>query len=311
MTTLDGLPLATAPEADVAPVATVEIVVPVHNEERDLETSIRRLVAYLRLLPFSTRVTIADNGSTDTTAEVAGRLATELAEVGAIHLARPGRGHALRHTWLRSTSPIVAYMDVDLSTDLNALLPLLAPLLSGHSDLAVGSRLSRGSRVRRGRKRDLISRSYNLLLHATLRTGFADAQCGFKAVRRDVALRLVPLVRDDGWFFDTELLVLAERSSLRIHEVPVDWRDDPTSTVDIVQTAIADLRGIARLGWSLATGRIALQPLASGAAPVFLAQDQAYAPSSLSWPASPSSSGRNVSTMTASSSKYSTPIERS
>ncbi len=298
-----------APEADH--VAVVEIVVPVYNEERDLETSIRRLVGYLRSMPFSTRVTIADNGSTDATAEVADRLASAFEEVESVHLAQQGRGRALRHTWLRSRSSIVAYMDVDLSTDLNALLPLLAPLLSGHSDVAIGSRLSRGSRVRRGRKRDLISRSYNLLLHATLRTGFADAQCGFKALRRDVALQLVPLVRDDGWFFDTELLVLAERSSLRIHEVPVDWLDDPTSTVDVVRTAMTDLRGIARLAWTLATGRIALQPLASGAAPVFLAQDQAYAPSSLAWPASPSSSGRNVSTMTASSSKYSTPIERS
>ncbi len=292
-------------------VAMVEIVVPVYNEERDLETSIRRLVGYLRLMPFSTRVTIADNGSTDATAEVAGRLARVFEEVEEVHLAQQGRGHALRHTWLRSRSSIVAYMDVDLSTDLNALLPVMAPLLSGHSDVAIGSRLSRGSRVRRGRKRDLISRSYNLLLHATLRTGFADAQCGFKALRRDVALQLVPLVRDDGWFFDTELLVLAERSSLRIHEVPVDWLDDPTSTVDVVRTAMTDLRGIARLAWTLATGRIALQPLASGAAPVFLAQDHAYAPSSLAWPASPSSNGRKVSTMTASSSKYSTPIERS
>jgi putative flippase GtrA len=138
-------------------------------------------------------------------------------------------------------------MDVDLSTDLSGLFPLVAPLLSGHSDLAVGSRLANGARVQRGLKREIISRGYNLLLHATLRTNVSDAQCGFKAIRRDRAMQLLPLVEDRAWFFDTELLVLAERAGLRIHEVPVDWIDDPDSRVDIVTTAIDDLRGIARL----------------------------------------------------------------
>jgi putative flippase GtrA len=138
-------------------------------------------------------------------------------------------------------------MDVDLSTDLNALLPLIAPLLSGHSDLAIGTRLAGGARVLRGPKRELISRSYNAILHAVLGTRFSDAQCGFKAVRADVARQLLPEVKDDAWFFDTELLVLAQRRGMRIHEVPVDWVDDPDSRVDIVPTAIADLKGVARL----------------------------------------------------------------
>ena len=138
-------------------------------------------------------------------------------------------------------------MDVDLSTDLSALLPLVAPLLSGHSDLAIGTRLARGSRVVRGAKRELISRSYNTILHLVLGARFSDAQCGFKAIRADRARELLPLVRDRAWFFDTELLVLAERAGLRIHEVPVDWVDDPDSRVDIVSTALADLRGVARL----------------------------------------------------------------
>jgi putative flippase GtrA len=138
-------------------------------------------------------------------------------------------------------------MDVDLATDLAALLPLVAPLLSGHSDLAIGTRLARGAKVVRGPKRELISRCYNLVLRATLTTGFSDAQCGFKAVRTDRARQLLPLVEDDAWFFDTELLVLAERSGLRIHEVPVDWNDDPDSRVELLPTAVADLRGIARL----------------------------------------------------------------
>ena len=127
----------------------------------------------------------------------------------------------------RATATVVAYMDVDLSTDLDALLPLVAPLLSGHSDVAIGTRLAQGARVVRGPKRELISRAYNLVLKTTLRTGFSDAQCGFKAIRADVARELLPLVEDEGWFFDTELLVLAEHNGLRIHEVPVDWVDDP------------------------------------------------------------------------------------
>jgi putative flippase GtrA len=155
---------------------------------------------------------------------------------------------------MASDAEVLCYMDVDLSTDLRALLPLVAPLLSGHSDIAIGSRLTRGAKVVRGPKRELVSRSYNALLRLTLDARFSDAQCGFKAVRADVARRLVPEVRDEAWFFDTELLVLAQREGLRIHEVPVDWVDDPDSRVDILATAIADLRGIARL---LAGSRLA------------------------------------------------------
>jgi putative flippase GtrA len=138
-------------------------------------------------------------------------------------------------------------MDVDLSTDLHALLPLVAPLVSGHSDLAIGTRLAPGARIARSAKREFISRGYNHLLRAVLRARFSDAQCGFKAVRRDAMRELVPAVRDEEWFFDTELLVLAQRSGLRIHEVPVDWVEDPDSRVDIGSTALADLRGVARL----------------------------------------------------------------
>jgi putative flippase GtrA len=152
-------------------------------------------------------------------------------------------------------------MDADLSTDLAAVLPLLAPLLSGHSDLAIGTRLGRGSRVVRGPKREIISRAYNLIVRTSLGAGFSDAQCGFKAIRAEAAAELLPLVEDPGWFFDTELLVLAERSGMRIHEVPVDWVDDPSSTVDIIDTARKDLAGIWRLGRGLSSGRIPLGTL--------------------------------------------------
>jgi putative flippase GtrA len=156
---------------------------------------------------------------------------------------------------------VLVYMDVDLSTDLAALLPLVAPLISGHSDLAIGTRLARNSRVVRGAKREIISRSYNLLLRGALATRLSDAQCGFKAIRADVAAKLLPLVEDTGWFFDTELLVLAERSGLRIAEVPVDWVDDPDSRVDIVKTAKADLAGIWRMLRALTTGKLPVAEL--------------------------------------------------
>jgi glycosyltransferase involved in cell wall biosynthesis len=204
---------------------------------------VRRLVAYLReSFPFRTRVTIADNGSTDATWAIAGRLARELPEVRAVHMDLPGRGRALRAIWSQSEAEVLAYTDVDLSTDLNALLPLVAPLLSGHSDLAIGTRLARGSRVIRGPKRELISRGYNLLLRTLMGARFPDAQCGFKAIRREAARALLPLTRDTGWFFDTELLVLAERAGLRIHEIPVDWIDDLGSRVDIIATLRSLLR---------------------------------------------------------------------
>ena len=243
-------------------VLQVDIVVPVRNEERDLAPSVQRLVSYLReCLPFSARVTIADNGSTDATWAIASRLARELPEVRAIHMDLPGRGRALRAIWSESDAEVLAYMDVDLSTDLNALLPLVAPLLSGHSDLAIGTRLAWGSRVIRGPKRELISRSYNLLLRTLMGARFSDAQCGFKAIRRDQARALLPLTQDTGWFFDTELLVLAERAGLRIHEIPVDWVDDLDSRVDIIATALADLRGMARLGVGFARGSIQVPQL--------------------------------------------------
>jgi len=245
-----------------------EIVIPVRNEERDLALSVRRLDAYLRdQFPFTTRITIADNGSTDGTWQEAQALAGELTAVCSVRLERPGRGGALHSIWSASDADICAYMDVDLSTDLNALLPLLAPLQSGHSDAAIGTRLARGARVVRGPRREIISRCYNLLLHATLGTGFSDAQCGFKAIRADAARQLLPLTTDTGWFFDTELLVLAERAGLRIHEVPVDWIDDADSRVSVISTALADLRGIIRLGTGLARGTISVPVLGSPSPP--------------------------------------------
>ena len=240
----------------------VDVVVPVYNEERDVAPSVRRLHRYLSDgFPFTFRITIADNASTDRTLDIARALGDELAQVEFVHLDQKGRGRALNAVWSASDAAVLAYLDVDLSTDLDGLLPLVSPLVSGHSDVAIGSRLSPMSRVVRGPKRELISRAYNLILRTALHARFSDAQCGFKAIRADRARALLPLVEDTGWFFDTELLVLAERAGLRIHEVPVDWIDDPDSRVDIVSTAVADLKGVWRVGRALSSGKLPLSAL--------------------------------------------------
>jgi putative flippase GtrA len=228
--------------------ADVDIVVPVYNEAEQLARSLAYLQSFLRnSFPFTSTITIADNASTDGTWRIAADLAATRPDVHAIRLGEKGRGRALRAAWSGSTASVVAYMDVDLSTGLDALVPLVAPLLSGHSDLAVGTRLARGAHVVRGARRELISRGYNLLLRSALRSSCTDAQCGFKAMRREAAVEVLPLVQDDEWFFDTELLVTAQRAGLRIHEVPVHWVDDTDSRVDVIPTALMDLRGVWRL----------------------------------------------------------------
>jgi glycosyltransferase involved in cell wall biosynthesis len=226
----------------------VEVVVPVYNEERVLADNVLRLHRFLSSeLPYSWRLTIADNASTDDTQFIAAKLASELPGTEYLRLELKGRGLALRSAWSRSSARVVAYMDADLSTDLRGLAPLLAPILSGHSELSVGTRLAHASQVTRGIKRSVISRSYNRILQLVLRARFSDAQCGFKAVRRDLLDELLADVQDNGWFFDTELLISAERRGLRIHELPVDWIDDPDSSVDLLRTSLTDLRGVIRL----------------------------------------------------------------
>jgi glycosyltransferase involved in cell wall biosynthesis len=240
----------TGPEARdrVAAAPAVEIVIPVYNEQQVLDANVRKLHRHLRReFTFTFQITIADNGSADATLEVARRLARDLPEVTVLHLDRKGRGRALRAAWSRSHADVVAYMDVDLSTDLSALEGLLLPLLQVRGDITIGSRLDPGARVTRGIRRELISRAYNLLLHLLLGTGFSDAQCGFKAARREVVDELLGDVEDGSWFFDTELLYLAQRRKFAIREVPVRWVEDSDSRVAVVATALEDLRGIVRL----------------------------------------------------------------
>jgi len=229
---------------------SLDVVVPVLNEEKALPPRIGDLVEFLgaSLTEYDWRIVIADNGSTDSTPEIARRLASEQDRVGYVRLEQRGRGRALRKVWLESRADIVGYTDVDLSTDLGALVQMLKAVSEDGYDLAIGSRLRKGARVvGRPFKREVVSRGYSLLFRTMFQTGFRDAQCGFKVLTRRAADEVVPLVVDTGWFFDSELLILAEKNGYRIKEVPVTWTDDPDSRVKIISTAYDDLKGLLRL----------------------------------------------------------------
>ena len=227
---------------------SVDIVIPVLNEENALPGSIACLHGFLSMnLIGPWRIVIADNGSTDTTPQVSNTLAEQYSEVSYLRIEQRGRGRALRKAWLESNADIVTYIDVDLSTDLQAFPLLLQAMQEGH-DIAIGSRLTNGATVRlRSLKREFISRSYNLLIKLMFATHFRDAQCGFKAVKKTAALALIPHIMDQGWFFDSELLIVAEKRGFKIKEVPVTWNDDPDTRVKVVGTAWGDFKGLLRL----------------------------------------------------------------
>jgi len=228
--------------------ATVELVIPVYNEAHVLAQSIGTLTAFLGAqLPYAWRIVIADNASTDGTLAVAQRLAAAERRVTVLHLAEKGRGRALKTAWLGSAADVLSYMDVDLSTELAAYPALIRAIAEEGYDLASGSRLARGSRTRRSLKREALSRGYNALIRAVLWTHFSDAQCGFKALSRRAAQALLPRVANPTWFFDTELLVLAEKKGYRLKELPVRWVEDPDTRVKLASTIGEDLRGLWRL----------------------------------------------------------------
>jgi glycosyltransferase involved in cell wall biosynthesis len=209
---------AAAPPAN----AQVDLVIPVTSQQRDLALTVIRLHDFLPTAPFSARVTIADGGTSDATRATATGLAASFPEVSVIHSGAPGREAALRAAWLRSRSEVVAYLDTDLSVDPAALVPLVAPLLAGECDLAVGTRLAPGARPLRSPRRQVLSCGYSLLVQCGLGTGLADVQCGFKAMTRASALDLLPLTSETGWFLDSQLIALASRAGLRIREVAVN-----------------------------------------------------------------------------------------
>jgi glycosyltransferase involved in cell wall biosynthesis len=225
----------------------VDIIIPVYNEERDLPQTIKKLTEFLAAnLSNPWRVIIADNASTDGTRAISEELCQQYRHVSYRYLPEKGRGRALRSTWLESEADLLCYMDVDLSTDLAYFPPMIESLESGY-DVAIGSRLSRGSLVARSFKRDFISRAYNLMIKTLFFTTFPDAQCGFKAITRQAARATVPHIRNNNWFFDTELLIIAAKNGYRIKSVPVKWTDDPNSSVNVISTIAEDLKGLLRL----------------------------------------------------------------
>lgn len=227
---------------------TIDIALPVLNEERGLQRSVETVSDWLsQHCPYRWTVSVVDNGSVDRSWELAVAVAGALPNVRALRLHQRGRGRALKAAWATSGADVLAYMDIDLSTELRALGPLLETVAEGRADVAIGSRLSRQAQVTRSLQREIISHLYNHIARAALGYRVRDAQCGFKAVSAEVARCIVPLVVDDSWFFDTELLVLAWRQGLRIQELPVRWVEDDDSRVRILTTAIDDLRGIWRL----------------------------------------------------------------
>lgn len=246
----------------------VEIVIPVLNEAHVLERSIATLHAYLRAnLPYEWRIVIVDNGSTDGTGRVATGICQRHSNVMVRTLAEKGRGRALRHAWMESTADAVCYMDVDLSTELHFLNLLLEAVLEHGHDVATGSRLLRDSRTQRSPFRELLSRSYNWLVRTALQTRFSDAQCGFKALNRAAVQHLVPQVRDESWFFDTELLTLAEKQGFRIADIAVTWTEDDDSRVKILRTAWDDVKGIWRVRRTLRRAQPELARLTAGRQP--------------------------------------------
>jgi glycosyltransferase involved in cell wall biosynthesis len=227
----------------------VDAVIPVYNEEHVLERSVLQLRRFLmERFPYRWRIVVADNASIDRTLDVAQQLARDYAgEVDYIHLPQKGRGRALRAAWLGSDADILSYMDVDLSTDLECYLPLIRAIAVNGYDLAIGSRLAKGARIKRSLKREITSRGFITITKLMAGTHFSDGQCGFKAISRKAAQELLPAVENNEWFFDTELLILAERRGYRTYEVPVKWIEDPDTRVNIRKTAMEDLRGLARM----------------------------------------------------------------
>lgn len=235
---------------------TVDVVLPVYNEEMILRKNALILYEYLdKTADFSWNIVIADNASSDRTSEIARTLASEQGNIRYEFLPTKGRGYALRNAFFRSNADIVSYMDVDLATNIRYFKLLIEGLRCGY-DIAIGSRLMQGSRIKRRLNREITSRTYNFLVKMLFFNGFSDAQCGFKAFRADVIKRLMPLVKNNNWFFDTEILLLAEYNKYRIFEVPVEWIDDIKSKVHIPKTVMEDLAGLLRMRATIHKGLV-------------------------------------------------------
>lgn len=226
----------------------VFLVIPVYNEEAVLEQNITKLHSFFheKNIPFSIEMCIADNGSTDNTGIIAKQLLKKYPSMTYLYLDQKGRGRALKKAWTESTADIVSYMDVDLSTELDAYIPLIEAIAQG-ADIATGSRYLHTSKIDRKLIREFLSRSYNFLLHCFFHLSVLDSQCGFKAVSKKTADFLLPLVKDNFWFFDTELLLLANYYHLNVIEIPIVWTKGKYSKVKMPSTAYDYIKNMIRM----------------------------------------------------------------
>ncbi len=226
----------------------VDVLLPVYNEEHVLEKSVTTLRKFLQdnVTDFDWIITIGDNASIDRTLEIGKELEKRFEDVRVFHLPQKGRGRMVKYAWQKSEAEILSYMDIDLSTDLNAFPPMIRAIIDGY-DVAIGSRQYKGSEVERSFKRELISRGYIWILKLLLGFPFTDAQCGFKAASKKLVNDLFGMIEDDEWFFDTELLFLAYKNGYKVKELPVRWIEDTDSRVKIARTAWLDIKGVFRM----------------------------------------------------------------
>ncbi len=223
------------------------VVLPVYNEEKSLRKGVSTLTAFLQGYErYKWKILISDNNSQDSTPEIGRTLESENPLVQYLHIPRKGRGIALRTAWEQTDCDYVSYMDIDLSTSLDALIRAI-DLLDKGADIVVGNRLDNSSNVERCLKREFVSRSYNMIIKLALGTHFRDAHCGFKTGRRDVVQQILPYIEDNEWFFDTEFLFYGEKLGHRIVEIPVTWVEDMDTKAKIFKDAYDDLRGLYRL----------------------------------------------------------------
>ena len=226
------------------------LMLPIYNEEEQLESSMRTVFDYAtkNLSEYDWRVHVGDNASKDKSKEIYTKLHNENPTRFTFRtLDKKGRGLNLRDSWLKEEYDIAIYMDVDLSSDINAVKNMVDQIRDRKADLSVGSRLLPASKVI-GRKllREITSRGYVFIIKTLASTKISDFQCGFKAISKELALKIVPEVEDNTWYFDTELILLTEKSGYKVYECPVRWTDDPGSTVKVWKTATDDLKGLYR-----------------------------------------------------------------
>ncbi len=223
------------------------ITLPVFNEEKIIEKNVEIIRNFLiETFHDNTQIIIADNGSTDLTPEKSKKLSEKYSDIRYVYIYEKGRGRALRNALSKSNADVLSYMDIDISTNLEAFPKLIKAIEDGY-DIAIGSRFVKGSHVSRSIKRELLSRGYNILLKLFFDISFNDSQCGFKAVNRRIVEEIIPKVKDNAWFFDTELLIKAEKKGFKIKEIPVYWTENKDSKVNIIKTIVDYMRSIFRL----------------------------------------------------------------